>query len=205
MTTLQGRTFLIDSPCAHPCLYVMKPIHQFPDCNILLLSYFCRSSPFFWAFRKALRDIEDPVKILGPKMLSESIFKITDSLPFKSVGQATQSFTVADNLMDGESIRGSLKSSMELKVQFAGSSQMTTSSSWRTTEEPDLLEIEIEKTEVLESSIQSLLNPFISMIPKQITDNLSSFPSGAALELVKYVSSICISHSVSTTQKSSLF
>lgn len=144
-----------------------------------------RSSPFFWAFRKALRDIEDPFKIVGPKMLSESIFKITDSIPFKSVGAATQKFTIDENLMEGESLRGTLRSSMELKVALAGSSLMTTSSMWRTTEEPDLIEIEVEKTEVLESSIASLLNPFINMIPKQLTENFSSFPSGAALELAK--------------------
>lgn len=147
-------------------------------------TYIARSSPFFWAFRKALRDVEDPFKIVGPKMLSESIFKITDSLPFKSVGSATQKFTADENFDGGDFMRGTLRSSMELKV-LAGSSLMTTSSTWRTTEESDLLEIEVEKTEVLESSIATLLNPLLNLIPKQLTDNLSSFPSGAALELVK--------------------
>ena len=150
-----------------------------------LLSPIERSSPFFWAFRKALRDVEDPFKIVGPKMLSESIFKITDSIPLKSVGTATQTFTVDENLMDGESLRGGLKSSMEIKVVVAGSSMMTTSSTWRTTDESDLIEIEVQKTEVLESTVASLLSPLINMIPKQLTDNLNSFPSGAALELVK--------------------
>lgn len=118
-------------------------------------------------------------------MLSESIFKITDSIPLKSVGTATQTFTVDENLMDGESLRGGLKSSMEIKVVVAGSSMMTTSSTWRTTDESDLIEIEVQKTEVLESTVASLLSPLINMIPKQLTDNLNSFPSGAALELVK--------------------
>jgi hypothetical protein len=117
-------------------------------------------------------------------MLSESIFKITDSLPFKSVGSATQRFTADDGYSGGDFMRGTLRSSMELKV-LSGSSLMTTSSIWRTTEESDLLEIEVEKTEVLESSISALLNPLLNLIPKQLTDNFSSFPSGAALELVK--------------------
>lgn len=132
-----------------------------------------------------MRDVEDPFKIVGPKMLSESIFKITDSIPLKSVGTATQTFTVDENLMDGESLRGGLKSSMEIKVVVAGSSMMTTSSTWRTTDESDLIEIEVQKTEVLESTVASLLSPLINMIPKQLTDKLNSFPSGAALELVK--------------------
>lgn len=132
-----------------------------------------------------MRDVEDPFKIVGPKMLSESIFKITDSIPFKSVGAATQRFTADENFDGGDFMRGTLRSSMELKVALAGSSLMTTSSTWRTTEESDLLEIEVEKTEVLESTISTLLNPLLSLIPKQFTENLSSFPSGAALELVK--------------------
>jgi hypothetical protein len=144
-----------------------------------------RSSPFFWAFRKALRDVEDPFKIVGPKMLSESIFKITDSIPLKSVGTATQTFTVDEDLMEGESLRGGLKSSMEIKVVVAGSSMMTTSSMWRTTDESDLIEIEVQKTEVLDSTVATLFDPIIKMIPKQLADNFNSFPSGAALELVK--------------------
>eukprot|EP00596_Hydrurales_sp_CCMP1899_P005931 CAMPEP_0119042186 /NCGR_PEP_ID=MMETSP1177-20130426/14432_1 /TAXON_ID=2985 /ORGANISM="Ochromonas sp, Strain CCMP1899" /LENGTH=214 /DNA_ID=CAMNT_0007008791 /DNA_START=241 /DNA_END=885 /DNA_ORIENTATION=- len=146
-----------------------------------------RSSPFFWAFRKALRDIKDPLAISGPgAVLSESIFKITDSLPFKSIGRAFQTFAV-DELMEGEALRGSLESSLEIKVAVAGSSLMKTTSRWRTTEEADLIEIEVEKTEVLESPIQNLA-PFqslINLIPQEIMSNLSAFPSGAALELVK--------------------
>lgn len=146
---------------------------------------FSRSSLFYWAFKKALRDIEDPLKVVGPKMLSDSILKVTDSLPFKSIGAATQLFTLQENLEEGESMRGTVKSSMEIKVAVVGSSMLTTSSKWRTTEEYDLVELELEKTEVLESPIASILNPFIQMIPKDLTDNFSSFPSGAAFELVK--------------------
>jgi hypothetical protein len=114
-------------------------------------------------------------------MLSDSIFKITDSLPFKSIGRAMQSFAVNDDLMEGESMRGTLKSSMEIKVAVAGSSLMTTTSNWRSTDEPDLIEIEVEKTEVLESPLSSIIN----FLPPVFKDNLSAFPSGAALELVK--------------------
>ena len=34
-----------------------------------------RASPFFWAFRKATRDIKDPVGVVGPELISESIFQ----------------------------------------------------------------------------------------------------------------------------------
>ena len=52
-----------------------------------------RASPFFWAFRKATRDIKDPVGVVGPELISESIFQITDNIPFKSIGSCSQTFT----------------------------------------------------------------------------------------------------------------
>ena len=48
-----------------------------------------RSSPFFWAFRKALKGVEQPFPVL-PGELAESFFAITDGLPFYSVGRASQ-------------------------------------------------------------------------------------------------------------------
>lgn len=51
-----------------------------------------RSSPFFWAFRKALKGVEQPVPVL-PSELAESFFAITDGLPFYSVGRATQTIS----------------------------------------------------------------------------------------------------------------
>jgi hypothetical protein len=84
-----------------------------------------RSSPFFWAFRKAFKGIEDPFKLLGTNMLSDSIFKITDDIPFKEIGEAKQQFTPNE-----------LISKVVVKVSnlpFASSSKMTTTSYWTTT------------------------------------------------------------------------
>ena len=51
-----------------------------------------RSSPFFWAFRKALAGVQQPIPVL-PADLSESFFAITDGLPFYTVGRATQTIS----------------------------------------------------------------------------------------------------------------
>ena len=98
-----------------------------------------RASPFFWAFRKALSGIEDPLRIVGPKLLSESIFKITDSIPLKSIGTASQIFEEDDTKE-----RGSLRSRIQVKVNPGNfQSVMATTSKWRRTDEPDLIEIEV--------------------------------------------------------------
>ena len=51
-----------------------------------------RSSPFFWAFRKALAGVQQPLPVL-PAELAESFFAITDGLPFYDVGRATQTIS----------------------------------------------------------------------------------------------------------------
>ena len=141
-----------------------------------------RASPFFWAFRKALSGIEDPLKIVGPKLLSESIFKITDSIPLKSIGTAMQIFE--EDPVGGE---GLLKSRIVVKVNPGNfQSVMATTSKWRTTDEPTLLELEVQKTEVLESTLMSRVGRFVpSGLKSMISSTLDGFPSGAALELVK--------------------
>ena len=68
-----------------------------------------RASPFFWAFRKATRDIKDPVGILGPTV-SESIFKITDNIPFKSIESCSQTFTSDGRLVSEVDVEIGLQS-----------------------------------------------------------------------------------------------
>merc|ERR1719160_1334109 len=58
-----------------------------------------RSSPFFWAFRKALgRDnpllnVSNPVlSIMNAASNADAIFAITDQIPFKDIGEALQKF-----------------------------------------------------------------------------------------------------------------
>lgn len=48
-----------------------------------------RSSPFFWAFRKALRGVEQPLPLL-PRQLSEALFTVTDGIPQCTPGAAAQ-------------------------------------------------------------------------------------------------------------------
>mmetsp|Transcript_28255 Transcript_28255/g.28543 ORF Transcript_28255/g.28543 Transcript_28255/m.28543 type:complete len:286 (-) Transcript_28255:32-889(-) len=122
-----------------------------------------RSSPFFWAFKKATKDLKDPLN--ASKQWSDSVLAFTDGIPIKSIGECTQMIT-----------SDSLRSQVRVQVFPAGSSLMTTTSTWRSTEEPNLLELQVDKTQVLESTISKFL-PFL--------DSNMSFPSGSALELIK--------------------
>ena len=137
-----------------------------------------RASPFFWAFRKAFKDVEDPFKLLGPTLLSESIFKITDDIPFKEIGECKQDFTA----------NGELISKVEViaKLPFdSSSSRMTTTSYWATTQENDIIEVRVEKTQVLDSTIGKL----VKSSPFSFLNTEFPFPSGPALELIKAGSS----------------
>ena len=87
-----------------------------------------RSSPFFWAFRKAFKNtvIKDPLGLLGTSSFAEGVFKITDSIPVKSIGTATQFIA-----------EGKIISQVEVKTKnlpIEGRSLMTTTSSWTSTE-----------------------------------------------------------------------
>eukprot|EP01041_Mallomonas_annulata_P007216 gene7216-14713_t len=129
-----------------------------------------RASPFFWAFRKATQDIKDPLD--SSQKWSERVLQFTDSIPIKSIGECIQSITANENSSSG----GILQSKVRVKVFPAGSSFMTTTSKWLPTADKGLLELQVEKTQVLESTIAKFL-PFL--------DPDFGFPSGAALELVK--------------------
>lgn len=133
-----------------------------------------RSSPFFWAFRKALIVKTD---ILSTSKMAESIFSFTDAIPLKSIGECRQTITVDSNERKSHDdlSSGCLVSQVKVDVFLAGSSLMTTTSSWKLTEEPGVIEIQVDKTEVLKSTIAKLL-PFASSL---------AFPSGAALELIR--------------------
>mmetsp|Transcript_31594 Transcript_31594/g.43983 ORF Transcript_31594/g.43983 Transcript_31594/m.43983 type:complete len:330 (-) Transcript_31594:170-1159(-) len=58
-----------------------------------------RSSPFFWAFRKATKGISQPLPVL-PSQFAEAVFAITDGIPFAKKGQATQRIEL-DSFGDG--------------------------------------------------------------------------------------------------------
>jgi len=105
-----------------------------------------RCSPFFWAWRQRFAGTKDtnPLSqmLLGSDDLIENIFTITDSVPIKSVGLATQ-----------EMRDGVLKNQVAVTVSPSGTSQMTTTSAY----EPDLvkkdtLRVTVEKTQVLDAT-----------------------------------------------------
>jgi len=122
-----------------------------------------RCSPFFWAWRQTLGDVQDPSPIsravLGTETLVDSIFAITDSVPIKSVGLATQNID-ADKLVN----------QVVVGVFPTGESKMTTTSSIAADPvDGDVLNVTVEKTQVLGASLAASLLDQIE------------FPSGEAL------------------------
>ena len=129
-----------------------------------------RSSPFFWAFKKAFGDTPIPVSFAGKKNFADGVFAVTDSIPstLKKIGPAMQ-FVSAD---------GQLISQVVI-ISPIGTSLMTTTSRWsRTSPGSEVVELRVLKTQVLESSIARLLN-----LPSSNPLISSGFPSGAALEI----------------------
>jgi len=111
-----------------------------------------RSSPFFWSFKKAFNKYADQV------------FGITDRIPvsLKKIVDVNQFVSPTGLLI-----------SQVLVTSPVGSSLMTTTSRWLWEDGQDV-EVRVEKTEVLDSTLLKLLG-----LPKP-----TPFPSGAALELV---------------------
>mmetsp|Transcript_107075 Transcript_107075/g.302796 ORF Transcript_107075/g.302796 Transcript_107075/m.302796 type:complete len:315 (+) Transcript_107075:69-1013(+) len=108
-----------------------------------------RSSPFFWAWRQLLRGVADPFPLtraaFGTEGLAESIFAVTDGIPIKSIGQATQS------IRDGR-----LVNRVGLTVFGVGDTAMTTACTLLDPEEgdgDDLLRLAVETTQPAASSL----------------------------------------------------
>jgi len=124
-----------------------------------------RSSPFFWAFRRAFPDNSD------------QIFGITDAIPepIKMVGPATQEIDL------DSSSRGTFVS--RVKVATLGgvaTSIMTTRATIMGAEGVDGLRLKVETTKPEESTILKKLGP----LGELISSNSQPFPSGEALEKV---------------------
>jgi len=75
-----------------------------------------RSSPFFWAFRELCRGVQQPVPGL-PNDLSEALFRVTDGLPFASVGTATHTITGAGADLDDNPPPAVLTSRVQLSLR----------------------------------------------------------------------------------------
>jgi len=124
-----------------------------------------RSSPFFWAFRKAFPGSSD------------EIFRITDSIPspIKDVGPATQTIEYDDTTKNG-------RFTSRVKVATLGgvaTSIMTTRASIVGASGLDGVRLKIETTKPEDSTIiRSLFGPLGDVI----NENSPPFPSGEALE-----------------------
>eukprot|EP00929_Paragymnodinium_shiwhaense_P015265 TRINITY_DN123328_c0_g1_i1.p1 TRINITY_DN123328_c0_g1~~TRINITY_DN123328_c0_g1_i1.p1 ORF type:complete len:303 (-),score=40.50 TRINITY_DN123328_c0_g1_i1:240-1148(-) len=106
-----------------------------------------RSSPFFWAWRQFLGEVPDPSPItrlaFGTEKLVESVFAITDGIPIKGIGEATQEFSM-----------GTLVNQVNLQIFGVGECMMTTTSTYvPQAGRSDTLSLTIETTQTVGATI----------------------------------------------------
>jgi len=128
-----------------------------------------RSSPFFWAFRRAFPDSSD------------QIFSITDNIPapIKEVGPAYQTIKT---VMDNSSAESSSSLVSRIKVATLGgiaTSIMTTRCTILNTEGLEGLRLRVESTKPEKSSVLETLG---GPLGKMLSEKSMPFPSGEALE-----------------------
>ena len=128
-----------------------------------------RSSPFFWAFRKAFPE------------QSDQIFGITDSIPapIKEVGPAYQEIDLPEGANIGKFIS-------RVKVATLGglaTSIMTTRGSIIGLEGVDGLRLKVETTKPEDSTVIKTILP--GPLGQAVSENSPPFPSGEALERVQ--------------------
>lgn len=127
-----------------------------------------RSSPFFWAFRKAFPDNSD------------QIFDITDAIPapIKEIGPAFQQIDWNPSTQSGRFVS-------RVKVATLGgmaTSIMTTRASIVGIDGVDGIRLKIETTKPEDSTVvKTLLGPLGDLV----NENAPPFPSGEALERVR--------------------
>mmetsp|Transcript_29830 Transcript_29830/g.96241 ORF Transcript_29830/g.96241 Transcript_29830/m.96241 type:complete len:328 (+) Transcript_29830:3353-4336(+) len=111
-----------------------------------------RSSPFFWGFKKLLRNFDSPVTLRNAKDSStaENIYAVTDGLPFYDVGACTQTISPGTFVSEVE-VRLKVFESLVPKA----TSVMTTTARAEPTE--DGLLLTLETTQVKDSSIEQAL------------------------------------------------
>jgi len=163
-----------------------------------------RSSPFFWAFRQAVKDFTTPVEIFNPKVppggpLASAIYAITDAIPFYDIGTVKQrisgirSVTGSGAPEVGTPTRSELVSEVQLVIgrNFglpAAESMMTTVCAVegipREVGDGSAafdVELRIETTTANQSSLAAIV--------PQAEFLLGPFPSGDALDAVSPLSS----------------
>jgi len=139
-----------------------------------------RSSPFFWAFRKALKGVQQPIAVL-PAELAESIFAITDGLPFYNVGRASQTISgvgTASAQLES-SIQVTIRIFDALLPQLDG---FVTTTSDYTSIGASQAQLNVRTTQVKDSTLTQL--PVVGEFVQGF-----KFPTSEALEQVKVGSS----------------
>jgi len=127
-----------------------------------------RTSPFFWAFRKAFPDNAD------------KIFQITDTIPapIKEVGSTFQTIDLSEG-----STSGSFVSKVRVKtLNGFASSTMTTKASIIGLDGVDSIRLKIDTTKPEEWTMYDRL---FGPLGPMISENAPAFPSGDVLEKAK--------------------
>ncbi len=122
-----------------------------------------------------LGNLDKDESVANDVALAESVFALTDALPFKTIGDAFHTFSPDE-----------LVSEVEVNVDLVGSSVMTTTSQWQLWQDR-FLEVTVETTQAVHSSLAQLLP-----LPGTL-DGSFKFPSGLVLELAKPGSSTVLS------------
>lgn len=126
-----------------------------------------RSSPFFWAFRKAIDN-------------ADQIYSVTDNIPapLKEIGPARQNIEWVDTAQTGRFVS-------RVKVATLGglaTSIMTTRATITGTDGTDGIVLQIDTTKPERSTaLSTLLGPFGDVL----NENAPAFPSGQALEQIR--------------------
>jgi hypothetical protein len=126
-----------------------------------------RSSPFFWAFRKAFPD------------KANQIFSITDAIPYpiKKIGSAIQTIE-----LDKSANTGTLVSRVEVSTLGGyAKSTMTTRCTIMGVEGLDCVRVRVETTKPEKWTILQVLGS----LGESVIENAPPFPSGEALEKVQ--------------------
>ncbi|CAM9448974.1 unnamed protein product [Ectocarpus sp. 12 AP-2014] len=142
-----------------------------------------RSSPFFWAFRKATEGIKPPFGGGGDgdgfdgSTVAATIFAITDSLPGKSVGEAVQTITEKEIKSEVEifagASAGSDKRGKEGPNTFPSFRSVMTTTSEIMDAAGTETKLRVANTQVRKSALGRLLKPLFNLDDIEFqTDNL---------------------------------
>lgn len=126
-----------------------------------------RSSPFFWAFRKATEKLQVPFGGEQDGSVAARIFAITDSIPGKSVGEAVQTITTDEIRSEVEIFAGAGagtdRRGGEGPPSFPSFRSVMTTTSEITSASGTETKLRVAKTQVRKSALGRLLKPLFNL------------------------------------------